>query len=190
MNNYNDFIIACDMDDTIEQLLQAWIQWLNNKYNYSVKYSDIKDWKMSISFPELSHEQLIEPLLIEEFWLTVNPMRDAIVYIKKLIEEGFPFYIVTSSHPKNVLFKSNFLDKYFPFIDKNNVIIIHKKQLIRCTVLIDDGTHNIVGPYIGILKDSTHNRNFNENDFPHIYRGHCWKEIYEIIHQLADRMEV
>lgn len=36
-----DFVICCDMDDTIEYLLPAWIRWLNTKYGYNTKYSDV-----------------------------------------------------------------------------------------------------------------------------------------------------
>lgn len=141
-----DFVIACDMDDTIEYLLPAWVKWLNKKYGYNVKYSDVVDWRMSLAFPGLTNEQVFEPLHLDEFWKTVEPMWDAVYYIEKLINEGFPFYIVTSSHPDSILPKFNHvLYKYFPFIDKHNIIIAHEKQMIRCDVLIDDGTHNVVG---------------------------------------------
>lgn len=183
-----DFVIACDMDDTIEYLLPAWISWLNNNYGYNVNYHEVTDWRVKLSFPGLTDEQVMQPLYLEEFWKTVKPMEDAIHYIKLLIEEGFPFYIVTSSHPESIVPKfTHVLYKYFPFIDRHNVIIAYKKQLIRCNILIDDGTHNIVGPYIGLLKDTPHNQWFKTEDIPNIYRVHCWKQIYELIHKIIDQ---
>ena len=183
-----DFVIACDMDDTIEHLLPAWIKWLNEKYGYDVKPEDVTDWRVGLFFPTLTSDEVFAPLHDWEFWKTVEPMWDAVHYIKLLIEEGFPFYIVTSSHPDSILPKfTHVLYKYFPFIDKHNVIIAHKKQMIRCNVLIDDGTHNIVGPYIGILKDTPHNRWFKERDIPNIYRAYDWNQIYDIIHQIIDQ---
>lgn len=183
--NPHEFIIACDMDDTIEYLVPAWIKWLNNEYNFDIKYQDVTDWRMETAFPMLTPTQIFEPLFTEDFWKTVEPMKDAIKYIKLLIDEGFPFYIVTSSHHRTLDFKfKHILQKYFPFIDRHNIIVTYNKQLIRCNVLIDDGTHNIVGPYIGLLKDTPHNWWFKEKDTKNIYRVHCWKEIYEKIHEI------
>ena len=117
-----DFIIACDMDDTIEHLIPAWVKWLNSKHGYNVKPEDVTDWRVGLFFPTLSVNQVFEPLHMEEFWKTVEPMWDAVHYIELLIEEGFPFFIVTSSYPDTIVPKfTHVLYKYFPFIDKNNI---------------------------------------------------------------------
>jgi 5'(3')-deoxyribonucleotidase len=62
-------------------------------------------------------------------------------------------------------------------------ITTYNKQLMRCTVLIDDGSHNIDGPYYGILMDMPHNRDVKG---PMIHRVYNWKEIYNYIHELCD----
>lgn len=185
---HHDIVIACDMDDTIEYLVLAWIQWLNRKHGTNVTYMDVQDWDMKLAFPELTWQEIFEPLALKEFWQDVKPMKDAQYYIQKLIEEGFQFYIVTSSHPNTIAHKVNeCLFKHFPYLKWENTIIAKNKQLIRCNVLIDDGEHNIVGPYIGLLKDTMHNRKFNEHAYDNIYRVHCWKHIYETIHKLFDK---
>lgn len=187
MSKYKDIVIACDMDDTIEYLVPAWIKWLNAKHGTSIQYTDVKDWDIKKSFPTLAWEEIFEPLHKEDFWKTVKPMKDAQYYIPKLIEEGFQFYIVTSSHPDTVAHKFNkCLFKHFPFIRWDHVIVAKNKQLIRCNILIDDGEHNIIGPYIGLLKDTIHNKNFNVDDYENITRVHCWKHIYEVIHKFYD----
>lgn len=189
----SDFVIACDMDDTIEYLVMALVEWLNNKYGTKVEYKDVNEWRVSNFFPTLTTDQVWEPLHHREFWKTVKPMKDAQVYIEKLIKEGFPFFIVTSSTPESVPLKlQEVLYKYFPFIDKNNVIICHKKQQIRCDVLIDDGVHNIIGPYKGLLKTAPHNRKWiiPENLTNQVFRVHCWKHIYEMVHFLFNQKKL
>ena len=187
MSKYKDIVIACDMDDTIEYLVPAWIKWLNMQYNLNVKYIDVTDWDISKVFPTLTSHQIFEPLDNPEFWDTVKPMKDAQYYIPKLIEEGFQFYIVTSSHPRNYKYKyEKCLRKYFPYLSWKNIIVTKNKQLINCDILIDDGEHNIIGPYIGLLKDTTHNKNFNVDAYENITRVHCWKHIYEVIHKFYD----
>jgi len=181
-----DYIIACDMDDTIEYLLRSWIEWLNNQYNVYVDYNDVHDWYIGTYYPFLTDEQIFAPLFEENMWKTVKPMEDAIEYIKKIIDEGYQFYIVTSSHYKTLAYKfENVLFKYFPFIDKNNLIICNNKQLINCDILIDDGPHNIVGNYTGILMTSPHNLSFDVDNYKNIYRVDNWKQIYDLIHKIT-----
>ena len=54
MSKYKDIVIACDMDDTIEYLVPAWIKWLNAKHGTTVRYLDIKNWNMQLAFPTLT----------------------------------------------------------------------------------------------------------------------------------------
>lgn len=177
------------MDDTIEYLVPAWLKWINSNYDYDIKPEDITTFDISQFFPDLTEDELFKPLHQEDFWKTVQPMDDAIHYIKKIIDEGYNFYIVTSSHPDTLSYKlKHVLFKYFPFVDKHNVITTYKKQLIRCDILIDDAAHNVVGPYIGILIDTPHNRFLHEEDFSGIYRVYNWKEIYNLIHTLTDQL--
>lgn len=185
--DYSKIVIACDMDDTIEYLVPAWLEYLNKQYGTHVRYTDVKNWNMQICFPDLSWDQIFEPLGLKSFWKTVKPMKDAQEYIPRLIEEGFQFYIVTSSHPNTVAHKFyQCLFKHFPYIKWDHVVIAKNKQLIRCDVLIDDAEHNIVGPYRGFLKTTVHNQNFPTDMYPDITRVHCWKHIYEEIHKLYD----
>ena len=184
-----DFIIGSDMDDTLTKLIIPWYQWLNKTYNKNVDpYADIH-WDPKRQYPDLDNMQIFEPLFCSEFWDTVTPLDDAVYYVKKLIDEGFSFYVVTASHHDTVSFKFNqVLFKYFPFIDRHNTITVSNKQLIRCHVLIDDSPHNIVGEYKGLLMEASHNRHWNENEYPSVTRVHNWKEVYEKVHELYDEM--
>ena len=95
-----DFIICSDFDDTINDLVKAWIKALNNVHGTHVRYEDIKSWNMQKAFFTLTEEELCAPLKSRLFWKTVDIKPDAKYYINKLIKEGFQFYIVTASaHP-------------------------------------------------------------------------------------------
>lgn len=171
------------MDDTIEDLLGAWTQWLNNKYRLSVQVSDIKSWEMKVSYPNLTEEEIFEPLHIPEFWDTVKPKLQSVKYLQKLIDDGHKVYICTYTHYEIAKEKFNrVLFKYFPFISWRNVIIMRDKQMIRCDYLIDDGLHNIVGEYKGLLIDMPHNRNFSSDTVTRVYD---FEQIYNIINEAA-----
>ena len=55
--------ILVDMDDTIENLAEAWVAYLNARHQTSTDLSDITDWDISKAFPTLTKEQVYAPLL-------------------------------------------------------------------------------------------------------------------------------
>lgn len=177
-----DFIIMCDFDDTINQLIPAWVSWINSTYGYTVDCSDVVDWDLTKVFVGLTQDDICTALHSADFWQSVPAKKDAPYYIKKLIEDGFSFYICTSTDYRLVQPKfDNCLFRLLPFFDRHNIITTYNKQLMRCDVLIDDGAHNIDGPYHGLLIDMPHNQHIRGKNIRRVYN---WKEIYANIHQL------
>ena len=176
------YTILIDMDDTIEDLVPAWVAWLNKKYGLMVDYNSVYDWNMSLTFPQLTKEQIREPLSLEDFWKTVKPKPDAIKYIQKLLEDGYKIKIVTASYYNTLTYKvEHVLFKYFPFITWEDVIVCYDKSIIKGTCLIDDGFHNLIG-FSGnrILFDTSYNKKYDERKF-NMIRVFSWEAIYEYI---------
>lgn len=164
------------MDDTIENLCEVWVNWLDERYKTGVCYTDIDDWDISKSFPTLKKSQVLAPLSSIELWGRVKPLDGAQYYLQKLIYDGHDVIIVTASPCSEVV-----LLKHFPFISHNNVIITSRKQLVIGDILIDDAPHNLEGgTYKGILMDACHNRKY-DNEKHGIVRVHNWEEIYNLI---------
>ena len=181
-------VILVDMDDTIENLLESWVGYLNEKYCTNVNPDDVTDWDVSKSFPELTREQVYKPLFDDELWRTVKPMDGAAENLKRLIDEGHEVYIVTNSCYQTLVVKmEEVLFRYFPFLTWEQVILASNKQMIRGDVLIDDGIHNLIdGDYIKILMDAPHNRQYDAAPMG-MYRVHNWDEVYKLIRQLSER---
>ena len=57
--------------------------------------------------------------------------------------------------------------------------MMRDKQMIRCDYLVDDGIHNIVGEYKGLLMDTPHNRKFEGH--PNVMRVFDWEDVYNVI---------
>lgn len=186
-NIKRDIKILIDIDDVIEKLLPAWVEWLNRKYNFTVDYNAIDDWNISKFFPDLTREQVFEPLHKRIFWWTVKPRKDAMVYIKKLFDEGYDLYLCTATDYRNIKTKYEAIVKrYFPYITWNKVIVTSEKQMIKADFLIDDAPHNLIGgDYIKMLMDAPHNKNFDIHNTD-IGRVSNWKEIYRYIHLYTD----
>lgn len=179
------FTICIDMDDTIENLLEAWLAWLNTKYNYNVKPEQVVVWGMEAHYPELTYAQIFEPLKQKEFWKTVKPKTDAIEYLNKLVLEHQDIYIVTSAKYNTVYPKvKEVLLKYFPMIDHHNIITIYNKQMLKCDIMIDDNVNNLIGgDYYKLLFNAPYNQIFPESAWD-VKRVNSWEQIYNIIHTL------
>ena len=180
--------ILVDMDDVIENLSVAWIDYLNRKYGTNVDRETVRDWDMAEAFPELKPEQVYAPLKDAELWKSVEPKEGAAEYMQKLIDEGNELYIVTSSAYDTIQIKMDeVLFRYFPFIDWNHVIITSNKQMVRGDVLIDDGVHNLInGDYEKILFNTPYNRDFSA-EIHGMARVSSWNEIYEMLASFSER---
>ena len=187
----SDFIILVDMDDVLENLQEAWIKRLNEKFERNVDWTKVTNWSVELYYPSLTRKQVLSPLFEDNFWNTVKPKEDAIKILKKLHEENYSIYLVTSSAYATLSNKfSQALWPYFPFIDEDHIIITNCKQLIKGHVLIDDGVHNFIDEpfkpsYYKILFTANTNRNYN-TFATDITRVSNWYEIYSIIEGLFE----
>lgn len=180
-----DFTVLVDMDDTIEDLLGAWLYYLNDKYGCHVCECDVTDWDMKKFFPSLTGSEIYAPLYDDYFWRTVSPKVDAIKYVDLLSREGFNIYICTNSNFETIASKiKHILSPYFPCISYDHIIIAKDKQMILADVLVDDAPHNLInGYYNKILFTATHNKCIDEKAYGFI-RCDNWEEVYNQIHSL------
>ena len=178
--------ILVDMDDTIEHLLLAWVNCLNERYGTAVRCDDIREWNISTAFPTLTKEQVYAPLVEDDFWKTVQPIDGAADVLKWAIGEGHEVYIVTTSSYHALKSKmENVLFRHFPFIAWEQVIITSNKQVIRGDILIDDAPHNLVnGSYVKVLMTAPHNRDYDAKR-NHMIRVHTWDEVKGCIKKLS-----
>lgn len=175
------------MDNTIEGLLDAWTEYLRKKHGVEVYSDDIMEWDMSKAYPTLTKSEVYAPLFEEEMWQNVRPFDDAVTYLQKLISDGHEVVLVTASHYDAVGMKMrNVLNRYFPFIPYDDVIITSKRQMVVGDVLVDDAPHNLIGgKYKGILFSAPHNRGFCAEKYG-MHRASNWAEVYQIIREMED----
>ncbi len=188
--NKRQFTILVDLDDTMINLIDCWVAFINKQYHTTVNPEDITDWNITKFFPTLTKEQVFSPLFTDGFWSTVKPKEDAAKYLKMLKDDGYRVIICTNTNYKTLREKmEKVLFKYFDFISWNDVVIAYHKQLLNADFLIDDGVHNLVGGrYKGILMDAPHNKNFNEQEHG-IIRVKTWSETYALIKDMTEKEE-
>lgn len=180
-------VILVDMDDTIEQLIQAWVQGVNERYGRTAAYEDILSWDMSAAYPGLSKQEVYAIPMETGFWKTVKPIPGAAEALQRLIAAGHEIFIVTATEIESVPEKMNeVLFRYFPFLSRDHLIITSRKQMIRGDVLIDDGVHNLEGgSYYKLLMHAPHNQ-FYDAEANGMIRVHNWDEIEAVIARLTE----
>ncbi len=179
--------VLIDMDDTIEDLLGAWVTALNEQYGLSVHKDSVTDWDISKFFPPLTKRQVFAPIYSDDFWKTVQPIDGAADALRQLIADGHTVYIVTSSSYETLPVKmTDVLFRFFPFLKWDDVIVTSHKQLIRGDILIDDAPHNLVnGDYFKILFTCPHNKRFDCEKYG-IRRADTWDDVKALVRRIAE----
>ncbi len=181
--------LLVDMDDTIEDLLGAWVRGANAAYGTGVSYNDITDWNVAKAFPGLTWEQVYAIPMRPGFWDTVDPIPGAAEALERLIKAGHEVLIVTATPFASVPEKTAYLFRHFPFLTWDQVVITGRKQLIKGDVLIDDGVHNLEGgAYRKILMTAPHNRAYDAAAHG-MTRAETWEQIEALIGEWAKEEE-
>ena len=178
--------ILVDMDDVLNNLVESWIHYLNERYSTNVSVEDVLSWDITKAFPTLSIDDIYAPSHIDEFWETVKPNIDNIEYLNQIINDGYKVVLVTASKYQTIYKKFEMFFKYCPYLSWDDVIVTSQKQMIKGDVLIDDGIHNLEGgDYLKFLIDRPHNRYFDA-DKNGIKRIKSIKEGYALIQQYPE----
>ncbi len=182
--------IIVDVDNTIGDLTQAWLNKLNQDHGYKVRPSDIVSYNVCLAYPELLREEVYAPLFAKGFWKTVEPVYGAVENLEKLNDEH-SVYLCSASNYKTIERKyEDFIQRCFPFIDWSQVIICDDKWLVRGDVIIDDYPLNLIGAdktTHKFLYDQPYNRagRADENELRGLTRVYGWNEIYAKVCDLS-----
>ena len=186
-------ILLIDMDDTLTDLLNPWLDYLNKKYNLNKTDSDVTDWDISIAFKKeiengiMTIEDIYRPLYDNKLYNRVFPIPYAFENLKKL-NNDYEIFICTATHFNIASYKfNNVLLKYFPFIKSDQIITTTRKDLIRGDILIDDSYKNIISfPGYRIMLKQPHNKNriINIRNNEKIRIANDWNEIYYYVKEI------
>lgn len=175
--------IGIDLDDTINSLVERWIEKYNENYNDSVKIKDIKSW--DIGDYTKAGKDFYRYLGDGETFKNLSIKDGAANIIEKLCKQH-EVYIVTANASYNTGVcddKVNFIRKFMPFFQIKNIIFINNKSLLDLDILIDDGLHNFHG-FKGtkIVFDRPWNYKDDKFDQGYDFRVFKWDEnILDII---------
>ena len=182
--------IAIDFDSTLFPTLEKAIEIFNSRHNMNLDVTQITAYNLHECLESDVADALLELFCDKEVYDDLQPYKGSVKAIKTLVERGHEVYIATATSVKNLEWKEQLLQKYFPFIPKNNLIRIHDKHLLSVDVLVEDNMDNLVATFAErICFDRPWNQNKEKDYVYSIFRIRNWGEIYNIINDMERKMK-
>ena len=174
--------IAIDFDGVLFPTVEKVLEIYNKKHGTFLDISQIISYDLHDNFLPDVAEELIELFIDKDVYSSLQPYKGAVKAIKTLIEQGYEIYVATATDVRNMEWKEQLLQKYFPFIPKKNLIRIHDKSLLKIDILVEDCIDNLKSIIVHrICFNQPWNQNEETDWLYDIYRIHRWDEITNVI---------
>ena len=177
--------IALDFDETLFPTLEKVIEVYNKRHDANIEFDQITTYSLYDCLDLDVAEDMIELFCDKEIYDNLQPYNGAVRAVKTLVEQGHEVYIATASDIRNMEWKERLLQKYFPFVPKDNLIRLHNKALLNVDVLVEDSMRNLTRTFAErICFNQTWNRDKGKDYVYGIYRINHWGEIINIIQSI------
>lgn len=180
--------IAVDIDGCINNLVDRTLEIYNSETNKQIQASDIIAYNFYDCLPKEDADDIMQLFKRKDLWDSLTPANNAQEGLKALIDRDHMIYLATATDPNNFVYKIEWLNRYFPFIDTNNVIRIMDKSLLNVDVMIDDCLDNLKrGIYEKIIIDHFWNQGKSTDYAYDIHRAYNFKDVVNIIDEIEKR---
>jgi len=171
--------IRIDLDDVMSDMLGLWLLFYNDKYEDTVKPSDIKGWEISEYLPKCTATQAMEIIDLANFFRNVPPKPRAKLVIKRLRERGDRVVCCSAYTNARQLADKEYWLKTFMGIERANTIFTTAKELVIADIAIDDNINNLIGfKGVRVLFTAPHNLTVTEG---FDYRVNDWFELETLL---------
>lgn len=174
--------IAVDFDGVLFPTVEKVLEIYNKQHNTSLDISQIITYSLHDNFDVSVADELTDLFIDKNTYDSLQPYKGAVKAIKTLIEQGNEVYVTTATDVRNMEWKEELLQKYFPFIPKKNLIRIYDKSLLKIDVLVEDNLDTLKSIVVDrICFNQPWNQNEETDWLYDIYRIRRWDEITNII---------
>jgi 5'-nucleotidase len=175
-------LVAVDVDDTVADLLTAWLRRYNNDFHDWLRPEDITEWDITKFVKTDCGVSIYKYLEDPDIYNDVTPIEGAIQGVKLLRAAGHRVIFVTAGGEAS---KFEWLLKYEFLDNRKDYVRCVDKSLIRADVLIDDGPHNLkdfIGERIMMLRP----HNARERAEGKYWIACGWYEIPDMINDIME----
>jgi len=175
-------IIGVYFDNILFPTTKVVVDIYNLRHKTNIAVSDLVTYKFHNCLDASIADELISYFNEKMLYISLWPLPGSIKVLKELTEMGHEIYIVTATDSKNLVWKEELIEKFFPYIPKKNVIKLHKKELLNLDVLIDDCLENFIN---SSAEKICFNYPWNQTiDIDSIYRVNSWDSVIDIIKEI------
>ncbi|UOF92533.1 hypothetical protein LSG31_10445 [Fodinisporobacter ferrooxydans] len=177
-------VLLLDLDDVCACHNERWVERFYEKTGILLDREEWSSWDLHEVYSESITKSLYEILQEPGFFRYLQPKSGCVEGVRTLYEVGFEIVFVTASPPTALYEKYEWIEEYFPFISKSNIVLTQRKDLVYGDILVDDGPHNLLRSpaKTKIVFDHAYNRHLQQ-----FQRVKDWNELVRI---LRDYMEV
>ena len=167
-----------DMDEVIADAYYAHIEIYNRDFDKQLTLEECYGKEVWQCVPEEHQESVRKHASRIGFFRDLVPIDDSQEVLRELANK-YELFIASAAmqYPDSLKEKSDWLDRFFPFIPWQNRILCGDKHILRGDILIDDRSYNLQ-KFNGrsILFTSPHN--VHSNGFE---RAENWRNVAEIL---------
>ncbi len=167
-----------DMDEVIADAYGAHIELYNREFGANLSLSDCYGKEVWQCVPEEHQQSVRKHASRIGFFRDLKPIEASREVLRELMDK-YELYIASAAmqYPNSLKEKSDWLDKYFPYIPWQNRILCGDKHILNGDILIDDRSYNLQ-KFQGrsILFTSPHN--VHSNGFE---RAENWSTVAELL---------
>jgi 5'(3')-deoxyribonucleotidase len=177
--------IAFDFDEVLFPTLEKVLEVYNQRYNANIELSQIITYNIYDSLSSEIADEIVSLFVEKNIYNNLQPYKGSVKAVKSLADKGHELYVATASDIKNMEWKEKLLQRYFPFIPKENLIRIHNKKLLNVDVLVEDKLDNLIQTFAErVCFNQPWNQDKNTDYVYSIYRIHNWGEMNNIINTI------
>ena len=180
--------IAIDFDETLFPTLEKVFEIYNKRHDTNLELSQVATYSLYDSFSADVADELIELFVDKDVYSSLQPYKGAVRAVKFLVEQGHEVFVATSTDIRNMEWKEQLLQRYFPFIPKKNLIRIHNKELLNVDIMVEDKLENLTKTFADrICFDQYWNQDGDTDYVYDIHRFNHWGEFVNIINEIDRR---
>jgi len=181
-------IIGVDFDNVLFPTMHAVIDLYNKKYNDNLKLEDITTYNFYECLDSEVANKLINLFIDKEVYNNLKPFDGAIDVLKNFANQGHDIFILTATDTRNLTFKEHLLMKFFPFIPRENLVRIFKKNLFYTDVLIEDCLEQLKNSICNrVILNYPYNQDKSADYVYDIHRCSNWTQIMNAVNKINEK---
>lgn len=172
--------IYLDQDGVLADTQTEILKRYNQEYGLNFTLDDIYCWDLNKI--QKKGTDMTKYFKAEGFFNSLEPIEGAKEIVKLLAEIiGDEVIIATVSPKEGEKDKRIWLKNHFPFISRENILMVDDKSHLIGDILVDDGLHNLENSMceFPIVFDQPWNRSTDK-----YIRVYDWLDLYEVIQQI------